>query len=968
MLALNIKKKRFTLLYLEENEVYVQDLTGSCSFTDPSTNQRKLEKGKIHLCSRSIIFEANNANVPIYKFLFKDMKKEPKLGAEFYKEESAGSSYLEREGSSEDEEIVFEMRKIYEIVTSGPPSPYKVQEVENSLIKITPAYENIQKLMEKITKLVASGKNSSFKTDPQEEINRLILEDSKLRFNMSHLESITERPLIKNQLLVKRVLPLVTIPGIWYLTNANIYFQSLHSVVAKPVKIIHLTDITKIFKRRYELRQIGMEIYTNKKSYYFTFENNAEREEIYNILIGTLGKEYDSERRLEQITEKWQREEISNYEYLMYLNEAADRTFSDLTQYPVFPWVIQEYEATSIDLNNKEIYRDLTKPIGALNPERLNLLLQRYKTMPEPKYLYGTHYSAPGYVIGYLVRKHPQYMLKLQSGKFDKPDRMFWSLKKDWHNVIKNNAIVKELIPEFYGEDTSFLVNYNKIDLGVRQNGKRVNDVKIPKWAKDPKDFLKINRAALESKYVSDNLQHWIDLIFGYKQRGQDAIASHNVFHYLTYEGAVDLDAISDPMERIAITIQINEFGQTPRQLFKSPHPPRYDLKAKILMAPRRVSTASRVKSEDPDQKPESASELRETNEIEEEKEESNPIFLEESYKKNDSPSSLGSRKVSKANEGGYSTLWDTEEFDRIQTQQVHKVHKGEISQVLELSENRVLSIGYDGFIKLTQIKDMIVSRSFKVCDMSLSSIVQLKENELYALGAWDNNVYIFNLNYGTRVFSESLHNDAISQIVYDPNRSVFCTGSWDCSVKAWGYKGGQIDTSSEDLLAEMNSQISKMTMSSDGNLLLFGDIEGNIHLVDMKTHQTITSYAIENEKITSLKFLNDNQIVASGETSVKLFDLSGSEYINLQIDSHLGNIADMEVDGANFIIATDRGNASVYDILQQKRLGSFCNKEGFEEGEVPPEYEFMSMGIINDGRTGVFGSKGGALTFAYYP
>ena len=53
---------------------------------------------------------------------------------------------------------------------------------------------------------------------------------------------------------------------------------------------------------------------------------------MYNALIGTLGKEYDSERRLDQVTEKWQREEISNYEYLIYLNEAADRTFSDLTQ------------------------------------------------------------------------------------------------------------------------------------------------------------------------------------------------------------------------------------------------------------------------------------------------------------------------------------------------------------------------------------------------------------------------------------------------------------------------------------------------------------------------------------------------------------------------------------------------------------------------------------------------------------
>ena len=36
------------------------------------------------------------------------------------------------------------------------------------------------------------------------------------------------------------------------------------------------------------------------------------------------------------------------------------------------------------------------------------------------------------------------------------------------------------------------------------------------------------NFLALESKYVSDNLQHWIDLIFGFKQRGPDAVTAHN--------------------------------------------------------------------------------------------------------------------------------------------------------------------------------------------------------------------------------------------------------------------------------------------------------------------------------------------------------------------------------------------------------------------------------------------------------
>ena len=68
-------------------------------------------------------------------------------------------------------------------------------------------------------------------------------------------------------------------------------------------------------------------------------------------------------------------------------------------------------------------------------------------------------------------------MLKLQSGRFDKPDRLFKSIQDDWVNVMENPTSVKELIPEFYMKDVSFLKNYLNLDLGVTQNKKRVKDV-----------------------------------------------------------------------------------------------------------------------------------------------------------------------------------------------------------------------------------------------------------------------------------------------------------------------------------------------------------------------------------------------------------------------------------------------------------------------------------------------------------
>jgi hypothetical protein len=56
---------------------------------------------------------------------------------------------------------------------------------------------------------------------------------------------------------------------------------------------------------------------------------------------------------------------------------ASGRSYNDLNQYPVFPWVIADYTSESLDFNSAATFRDLRKPVGALNPKRLEFFLVR---------------------------------------------------------------------------------------------------------------------------------------------------------------------------------------------------------------------------------------------------------------------------------------------------------------------------------------------------------------------------------------------------------------------------------------------------------------------------------------------------------------------------------------------------------------------------------------------------------------
>ncbi|KAK0199746.1 beach-domain-containing protein [Desarmillaria ectypa] len=300
-------------------------------------------------------------------------------------------------------------------------------------------------------------------------------------------------------------------------------------------------------------------------------------------LLGNIGARVLAGFRPDELAiaqRKWQTREISNFTYISILNQISGRTPSDATQYPVFPWVLQDYSSPILDLNDPKSYRDLTKPMGALTEARREAAITRYESLEsvnEKPFHYGTHFSSSMIVCHFLIRLAPYTnMFKtLQGGDWDLPDRLFSDVARAFDSAARDvRGDVRELIPEFY-TCPEFLENSRNIDFGVQQNtGERIHDVKLPPWARqDPLLFVVMNRKALESSYVSEHLASWIDLIWGSKQRDSQAL---NCFHPLSYEGSIDLDSITDELEREATVGIIHNFGQTPRKLFNTPHPQRY--------------------------------------------------------------------------------------------------------------------------------------------------------------------------------------------------------------------------------------------------------------------------------------------------------------------------------------------------------------------------------------------------------
>ena len=344
-----------------------------------------------------------------------------------------------------------------------------------------------------------------------------------------------------------RIFPLCELPGLIQMSDTQLIFHSLCSSSSKGGYCVEIGNIYCIRRRQYKLVYKALELFftTGETHSSLLFAVSDNRSDDLDVIVGKLARltQLDDSLLLENVTEKWRRGSISNFEYLMALNDAAGRSFNDISQYPVFPWIIADYTSDELDLDDPSSFRDISKPIAAVNEHRLSDALEMFNALRagsnSPAWMYGSHYSNPGIVVYFKVRQCPELMLKLQGRKFDSPNRMFHSISSTWNSASSQwPNDVKELIPELYHPSgVSLLVNSKGVAMGTRSDGAQIDNIILPPWANgSPFEFIKKMEQALESDYVSSRLHKWINLVFGIHSRGRKAEKYHNVFYYMTYD------------------------------------------------------------------------------------------------------------------------------------------------------------------------------------------------------------------------------------------------------------------------------------------------------------------------------------------------------------------------------------------------------------------------------------------------
>ncbi|OHT03848.1 hypothetical protein TRFO_01568 [Tritrichomonas foetus] len=281
----------------------------------------------------------------------------------------------------------------------------------------------------------------------------------------------------------------------------TVYDNGLSIQWRKRVFRISLNWIEDIIKR-----PNGFEIYT---VFGVTFCLGCEVNSIakfLEILSSNLKMSFSDENCLQEYTKLWTECKISNFEYILLLNKLDGRSFHDLHNYPIVPWLTKSFKTVKTNHSSEDMV-NLHLANSSLDNSILDSSITENDGSCSLNQINNSFNSPIGFNHNILDEMKINFKLDIDLRKPFKNDRVerndillylssiepFKSFKDVGNFNDIEDLVAKthsELIPEFFA--------FEKINMSLDNN----------------LEFVYNHRKLLESPDVSSVLHHWLGRIF----------------------------------------------------------------------------------------------------------------------------------------------------------------------------------------------------------------------------------------------------------------------------------------------------------------------------------------------------------------------------------------------------------------------------------------------------------------------
>lgn len=364
------------------------------------------------------------------------------------------------------------------------------------------------------------------------------------------------------------------------------------------------------------------------------------------------------------------------------------------------------------------------------------------------------------------------------------------------------------------------------------------------------------------------------------------------MFYYLSYEGSVDLEKVTDPVEKCSLEAQIQEFGQTPTLLFKSPHPGRSEWGKSVDVATtcdrwnyrtQRDTSSSASSSSDIEGRrsgsggPSGHDASMESNQ-EGDDESGSSATKRPSMFVGFHPRSIGVPMQAQRFMGGLTAqikkrmsiepprrwTWmflpssnlPTSNFGDWVGSAPYMLHSSEVTSISIGRDSRALfSTSKDTTFKVSATSDGTVRRNLS-CPLTLSCCdVSLNEKYVF-IASWNNCIYMYSVEFGRVIDQLTAHDDGLSSVrVIDDCRVV--TASWDGSIKVWQYSTTGFNTVPLWSYMDCDESIVALDVNLDGTLCVAGTTKGFLYLLDLRNNEFIRRLPSSPEKHAEISGLS---------------------------------------------------------------------------------------------------------------